>query len=230
MTRSGQQSTSIISWVDSSKPHLPELQSLPCFVAHSLVLLLFRATLLKFKHMLVCHVVLSSSGWVVGIRLLAPHGKSEQFIGVPNCLAVSPLRNSKALLSFEGGFVPPLRAACLSCSSQLQGQVLMALGIHPHSVWDCSLLSPPSICLGCLCGLFPLPPFLALFPHPASPAWVILSLLQLSMLLGLGALRVEEQKDEDCTWEVKDLDSPKGVIVSYRAMKGQSRNVQEGAG
>lgn len=68
----------------------------------------------------------------MGIRLLAPHVKGEQIIRVTNCLAASPLRNSKALLSFEGSFIPLLRIVCLSCSSWLQ--VLMSLGVHPLSV------------------------------------------------------------------------------------------------
>lgn len=131
-----------------------------------------------------------------------------------NCLAASPLRNRKALLSFEGNFIPLLRIVFLSCSSRLQ--VLMSLGVHPLSRWDCPLLSPPSICLECLCGLFPLPLFLALFPHFASPNVLSFLCSQLSMLF-----RVEEQKDEDYFWEVKDLDPPKGVIMSFRAMKGQ---------
>lgn len=50
------------------------------------------------------------------------------------------------------------------------------------------------------------------------------------MLFRLSAVRVEEQRDEDCIWKVKVLDPPKGVIMSYRAMKGKRKNVQEEAG
>lgn len=50
------------------------------------------------------------------------------------------------------------------------------------------------------------------------------------MLFRLSALRVEEQKDEDCVWKEKDLDPPKGVLMSYRAMKAKRRGVQEGTG
>lgn len=50
------------------------------------------------------------------------------------------------------------------------------------------------------------------------------------MLFRLSALGVEEQNNEDCIWEVKDLDPQKGVKMSCRAMKGQRRNEQEGAG
>lgn len=49
MTRSGQQSASIISCVDSSQTHLPELQSLPSLIVHCLVRLLFRAIVVKLK-------------------------------------------------------------------------------------------------------------------------------------------------------------------------------------
>lgn len=138
----------------------------------------------------------------------------NRLLGWQNCLAASPMRNSKALLSFEGRFIPLLRIVCLSCSSRLQ--VLMSLGVHPLSVWDCPLLSLPSICLECLCGLFPLPLFLALFPHFASLNVLSFLCSQILMLF-----RVEEQKDEDYFWEVKDLDPPKGVIMSYGAVKGQ---------
>lgn len=64
----------------------------------------------------------------------------NRLLGCQNCLVILSLRHTRTILSSERETFPHLRTVCLSCSSWLQGQIL----ILPWSVvmWETSNLGP----------------------------------------------------------------------------------------
>lgn len=121
-----------------------------------------------------------------------------------------------------------LCASAVAASCKDKYWWLLAFILTPCEIVLCCILLPYAWNASVASFLF----LLSLLCSHILPHQNVLSFLcsQLLMLFRLSAVRVEEQRDEDCIWKVKVLDPPKGVIMSYRAMKGKRKNVQEEAG
>ena len=153
---------------------------------------------------------LGSSRWVLGGKLLTE--RMNRPLGPINVWLFHSQSITNVLSVFEGRNIPQFRILCLSCSSWLQGQVLVLLwsrgGVTVLLALILASWGMVLCCLLTLCawnavvGCLPFLPFLVL-PHPFS---LICHLLFASSFWCSNLVHWLEKQDEDCIWELKVTD------------------------